>query len=75
MAFHLFNITKSDKKAVLWVHWVFTLKTDLSRSTIFQVFRFKKNFSADEFSSETPPSMLLSLRLTKGFDKEEMTSR
>ena len=66
---------KSDKKAVLWIHWVFTLKTNLSRSTIFQVFRFKKNFSADEFSSETPPSMLLSLRLTKDFDKEEMTSR
>ena len=42
---------------------------------LFQVFRFKKNFSADEFSSETPPSMLLSLRLTKDFDKEEMTSR
>ena len=75
MAFHLFNITKSDKKAVLWFHWVFTLKNDVLLFSQFQVFRFKKNFSADEFSSETPPSMLLSLRLTKDFDKEEMTSR
>ena len=75
VAFHLFNITKSDKKAVLWFHWVFTLKMTCFYFRNFQVFRFKKNFSADEFSSETPPSMLLSLRLTKGFDKEEMTSR
>ena len=50
-------------------------KYDVLQQLLFQLFRFKKNFSADEFSSETPPSMLLSLRLTKDFDKEEMTSR
>ena len=50
-------------------------KYDVLQQQLFQLFRFKKNFSADEFSSETPPSMLLSLRLTKDFDKEEMTSR
>jgi len=53
----------------------FHLKNMTCCSSLFKVFRFKKNFSADKFSSETPPSMLLSLRLTKGFDKEEMTSR
>ena len=54
----------------------FHLKNDVLQFwLLFQLFRFKKNFSADEFSSETPPSMLLSLRLTKDFDKEEMTSR
>ena len=47
----------------------------MPQQLLFQLFRFKKNFGADEFSSETPPSMLLSLRLTKDFDKEEMTSR
>ena len=50
-------------------------KYDVPQQPFFKVFRFKKNFGADKFSSETPPSMLLSLRLTKDFDKEEMTSR
>ena len=53
----------------------FHLKNDVLQFwLLFQLFRFKKNFGADKFSSETPPSMLLSLRLTKGIDKEELTS-
>ena len=47
----------------------------MPQQLFFKVFRFKKISALTKVSSETPPSMLLSLRLTKDFDKEEMTSR
>ena len=66
---------KSDKRQFFDFTGFSFKKYMTCRSSLFQLFRFKKNFGADKFSSETPPSMLLSLRLTKDFDKEEMTSR
>ena len=65
---------KSDKRQFFDFTGFSFKKYDVPQQLLFKLFRFKKNFGADKFSSETPPSMLLSLRLTKGIDKEELTS-
>ena len=66
---------KSDKRQFFDFTGFSFKKYDVPQQPFFKVFRFKKISALTKVSSETPPSMLLSLRLTRDFDKEEMTSR
>ena len=66
---------KSDKRQFFDFTGFSFKKYDVPQQPFLRFFVLRKISALTKVSSETPPSMLLSLRLTKDLDKEEMTSR